>query len=222
MPIYPFVIYLGCIILESKFKDSIIIRISIYVPAILFVILCTMALLFGGKLVSHFTNTFHLTGWLPYLTVLILFSASIISIVYLVKKNVDKAIVTLAFGLICTLAVGAFYLPQVNGYIGYKEVAKSAREYKIADTTVKYASYKSKFIQNIDVYLNDAVSRINTPMEIDSLNQLNYPTILFVTNREITKNEELKKCLSKYPCGRKDYKYSWFLIGSELKFKQLL
>ncbi len=220
LPIYPFVIYLACILLETKFMDSKIIRISLYVPAILLALLSATALLFGDKLVYHFAKTFPIMGWLPYIAVLILFIGSIYSTVLLIRKNVEKAIISLALGLICTLTVGAFYLPQVNKYIGYKDIAASAKEYEKFAETVKYSSYKSRLIQNMDVYLNHAVSRINTPMEIDSLNQLEYPTILFVANREITKDEELKKCLLKYTCGRKDSEYSWFLIGSELGYME--
>lgn len=215
LPIYPFVIYLACMIFEDSIENSWIISLSLYIPSIIFSVVCISALLFGDNLLSSFDITFRLQGWLPYLVIFILLSGSITAIVFLVKNNVNRAVITLALGFICTLTVGAFYLPQINEYIGYKEIAKSAKKCEKLNGVVCYVSYKSRLMQNMDVYLGSPVSRIETTMQIDSLDRMNKPTILFVTNKEISRSEELEKCLSKYPCGRKDAVHSWFLIGVE-------
>lgn len=215
LPIYPFVIYLACLIYENEVENTLMIRLSIYVPAILISIVCISVLLFGDKLLSTFNLPFRLQSLLLYLIIFLLLSVNITTVVLLSKKQIDKAIVTFALGLICTLTVGAFYLPQVNEYIGYKEIAKSAKEYEKTSGAVHYMSYKSRLMQNMDVYLNNPVLRIETIMQIDSIDRTNTPCILFVINKEISRNEELKEYLSKYPCGKNGAVQSWFLIGAQ-------
>lgn len=213
LPIYPFVIYLGCILLEEKLKDNKVVRISLYIPAVLLAVVSLTALIFNNKILSFLTDITYSLGWIPYLAVLVLLCGSIIVIIMLVRKNTNNAIISLSASLICTMIIGAFSLPQMNQYIGYKDIAELATDYKKYNATLHYSSYKSKSLQNIDVYLNDSISRINTPAEIDSLNQLKFTTIIFVANKDISKNEELEKCLSKYPCGRNNSGYSWYLIN---------
>lgn len=213
LPVYPFVVYLCSTLLTEYRSNNKLLNISIGIPAVILIVTCLAAILFGDTILLYFTAQHYEYGIIPYLGAICLLAGSIIAFVMILKRQIIKSITALAVGFLGTLCITAFALPQFNQYAGYGEMAKSVNTYAANDPALQYASYKSSTLQNMDVYLSGNVLLVESFSNLDSLNSLNKNTILFVRNRDVLHDEELAQFVSTRYCGWKDAEYSWYLIG---------
>lgn len=108
-----------------------------------------------------------------------------------------KAINILAIGLLMTIFVGAFALPQYNAYLGFAELCRDASQTAREKDIDTYYFYKFRSGENMDVYLQQKVEK----KAIEALKQLSEDEnfILFVREKDLGRDEDLRKFIEHKP-----------------------
>ncbi len=182
LPAFPFLVYLTVILLE-KYKWNQWLSLAVALPTLLFStsIFVLLYLIFTeeNKVLSQ---TFIVLG------VAALSLSALYALYFLYKKkDLYRAINLLAIGILITLFLASWSLPQVNSYIGYKnlsrEIIKVRAEKKISATYF----YKLKRADNMDVFLDHTIVVLNKDALLK--NKLS-PGILVISNKVIDTNKK--------------------------------
>jgi len=149
-PAFPFMIYLTALLMK-KFKWNQWLSLAIGLPALLF---SSSIFVLGYFILFRNENKILIQPFI-ILGVALLSTAALISLYFNYKrKDLGKAINLLAIGILISVFIAAWSLPDVNSYIGYanlsKEIKKVRAEKQIAATYL----YKLKRADNMDVFLD--------------------------------------------------------------------
>lgn len=184
LPLFPFFAYLTMLLLPKLNEKTL--YFSIAIPAILLLFTLPGMYLFIGKSQTELSI-------LSRITVFTLFTAGLISLYFLHKRIIARAINSLASGILIALFIGSFTLPRLNEFIGLAAVCKQAQavagEYNIYD----FYYYKFRSGEYLDIYLGNHT----TPHRADNIEELNrkHNFILFLRNKDIPKNPKLQQLL---------------------------
>lgn len=97
--------------------------------------------------------------------------ASLGALVWLWRDRLYTAITTLAGGVLLTLFTVSFAVPLFNGYLGMGDVCGAAKAVGDAAGIQNYYTYDINRAENIDVYLGQPVTLLETPEALDSVEQ---------------------------------------------------
>lgn len=157
LPLFPFFTYLT-ILLLPKIKEKWV-TFTLYIPIVTFTIAPIVLYFIYNKIeIPH--SPFIIAG----VSVLFLFSLS--AWVFLYRKNLYRAIDLTALGILLTLFVSAFTLPQLNPSIGLTTMAKEAYHIYKTGHLDNYYYYKFRSGENMDIYLH------KDPLKITDENSL--------------------------------------------------
>lgn len=207
LPVYPFVIYLCCVLLpESIHQRSI--KMAVYLPSIACILLLPAAIILKDRLpdLSDY-SVFAFTG------IAVTTIGGIAAIILLHKEHISKAVFALSSGIIGLVFVGSFTMPAVNRYIGFGEMAKTTQITARYNKDIRYAFYKFDRASNMNVYLNRDLQQINSVTQLDSLAKSGQETILFVRNREIQRDEIFARWIARHSSSWSFGDYSWYLLN---------
>lgn len=195
LPIFPFIAYLAFVLLPELPVRQL--RFTIAIPAIL--------------LLLAFPAIFIIAPYIPFpllqypfipVAIFILSFCSGWTLYYLFKNKFSHSTNTLAIGILLTILVGGMTIPQLNSYMGFREMSQKAITLAHENGIQNYYFYKFRSGENIDAYLNQNISPL-TPEEIVSLkDKQNF--ILFVKNKDVKKDEKIRniiKDLESYSIG---------------------
>ena len=206
MPIYPFVVYL-CSAIFHKDNSEKSVNISLIVQAVIFVLFFP-CLLIAKKYVPYqfnFTLLFFGAG---------AFSISGLLALWMIKiKKTSKAVTGMGFGMILLLCAVSFSMPQLNKYIGFREMAEEGEKIAKTENIEHFATYRFGYARNMDVFLNRSMERIMTIAELDSLNNLPHKTILYVRKTDIRGDEALSEWLSSKELKWEIDENCWYIVG---------
>jgi hypothetical protein len=181
-PAFPFLIYLNALLMQ-KMKWNPWLALALAFPAFLLSISIFVLLYFIFTEENQVVNQ-------PFIVLgVAALSLSAWSALYFLykKKDLYKSINALAIGLLITLFTASWALPEVNSYIGYKnlssEIIKVRSEKQISATYF----YKLKRADNMDVFLDHTFVVLNK----DSLLKKKLsPGILVISNKVIDSNKK--------------------------------
>ncbi|MDD2513634.1 MAG: glycosyltransferase family 39 protein [Proteiniphilum sp.] len=188
LPVIPFLIGLTILLLPKFHPADRWISLSLAIPAIV-LILSLPAVICLSK-----TDTLQFLG-----TTLIFAAAGILSLTGLVticqlckRAGVTGAIRGMSLGILLSLFVAGWSLPQLNSYLGWKELCAKAKElsgkYRVSD----YRVYHISRAENMDVYLGKDV------IEAEEEDILRPPTegqLILLRTKEIYTDSKIRRAI---------------------------
>jgi len=182
-PAFPFMIYLTAMLLQ-KFKRNNWLALAVGLPALLFsssIFVLVYFILFKdeNKVLSH---TFIVLGAVA----LSLFALSTLYFLYK-RKDLGKAINLLAIGILISIFIASWSLPEVNSYVGYANLSKEIKKVKAEKQISATYFYKLKRADNMDVFLGHTF----VVLKKDALlNKKLSPGILVISNKVIDSDQK--------------------------------
>ncbi|WP_106830959.1 ArnT family glycosyltransferase [Parabacteroides pacaensis] len=189
LPAYPFIVYLTVCWMQ-RLDCTWYLKASILFPGILFAFALPAFPFFSRFLPYSYENS-----WIGYITLSLLSAGGIFSIFYIRKRQFTKAIESIALGILLFLFVSSFTISEFNKYIGFKELAEKGLWLSNVHQTDKYAFYKFRNGESMDLYLHKPLRRIGTIEELKQLEN-KHPLVLFVRNKEERREPELERWIS--------------------------
>lgn len=212
LPVYPFAVYLCAAILHRN-PNNMAVRISAALPAFILILALPLLWYLSQSIPSDYGR---LT--IPYIAAAVATVGGAAGLYYIFRLQTYKAIVFSASGILLLIAIGSFAIPQVNHLFGLKALAGSAQSYVMYNPgkEVDYAYYKFRGGADMDVYLGVSPEDMETMEKLRALESAPHPTILFIMNRQMRREPELREWLSDKTSMWEAGEYRWYLIeGAE-------
>lgn len=193
LPAFPFLIYLGGMLIED-IKKSRAINVALAIPAAIF-ILSEAAAVYA-----------HINGLLPfalhcpvYIYTLVLAAGGGAAIYFIAKNNTSKAIVSLAASMFLFVFAAGLSIGKLNDAIGLKNASEYAkgemealRQVTGEDSQIRFYDFRSG--KNLDVYFNTEVNEL-TKEELGAASNM----VLVVKERRFRRDTALNNALGAYP-----------------------
>lgn len=207
LPVYPFVAYL-CSALLAKCRDNGWIKAGVAVPAV--ALACAPTIFIVAK--SHIKD-FDITPVLPYISTAIMSVGGLCALWLTFKRSTRKGAVAMGVSIILAVFVLSFDLPAYNKYIGFEQMAKSAKNKAESEGIKHFVHHRFYTGENMDVFLGQELERVNTLPELDSLDKLPERRIVFIREKYPKRDAELREFLSDKEKGWSTSQYSWVILG---------
>lgn len=203
LPVYPFVAYLGFLLLQHIGSNRWT-KAFVAFPAIIFLISLPSILV-----LPHFVESF---GMLrnPFIWAagVVLLVSGVVAMWAIYKKSDEPmAIDVVGGGLYLTLFVASFFVPSINNTLGYGELAKEAMKVAESQGIEHFVSYKVKRVAGMRVYLGARVDELEWDELVASTQAVSDgnpaeskfkadgTSILLLSNGAIGREPELQKLL---------------------------
>jgi 4-amino-4-deoxy-L-arabinose transferase-like glycosyltransferase len=228
LPAFPFFIYLTLLWLQkfgtTGFGPAKFVKISLEIP-VLFLILATPAYfiyILSSNRPEIYTVTLPASILIP-VALLIISTAGILSLRILHSSNIQiyKVITTMGTGILLSIFVASFAMPQINPFIGMEALCKEAKEIAEKEGINNFVYYRLKQADNLDVFLGtqpqalsieelkNIVDKRMSEEKEDPSRQIGSRSILFVKQSHmLEKDKEAATLLEKYekhPVGKYFY-----------------
>ena len=125
-----------------------------------------------------------------------LFVFSLLAFVFLLRRKLYKAINYTAWGILCTLFIGAFALPKFNPSIGLSEIAEKAYEICEEEHIDHYYYYRFRSGENMDVYLHEDPVRISDENALFEVYEQG-DCMIFLKAKDVARSEVISNWLKK-------------------------
>lgn len=228
LPAFPFFIYLTLLWLPkfgaTGFGPSRFVKISLEIPAYLLALITPAYFIYVMSSNRPETYTVTPPASILFPTALTIVSTAGILSLYILHSNkmqIYRVISTLSAGILLSVFVASFAVPQLNPFIGMGTLCKEAKEVAEKEGISNFVYYRLKQADNLDVYLgtqlqelsleelkNIVDKRISEEKE-DPSRQIGRRSILFVKQSHMLgKDKEAATLLEKYekhPVGKYFY-----------------
>ncbi len=176
LPAFPFLIY-GAVMYYPDFRDSLLCRIALTVPSAIF------AIVLPGIFVAVFAaGVSFLNLWEIYLACAILSLSGIYALCILWrKKAVVDATKVIAVGMLLTIFVCGWAVPELNPQIGYRALCDEAMQLSHEYGISEFHTWHVHRPENMDVYLHKDVTIIPNEEEPSTAD----PCLLMIHERYI-------------------------------------
>ena len=209
LPIYPFVVYLASAMLPRTGGGKAV-KFGVLVPAVIFLLLWPVSF-FIGKLIPFQIED--LTGIRFGLAAGSL--GGLIAVWSLYRNKTGQAIWYICNGMLLMLFIAAFSIPQFNDEVGFRNMAERARQTAVENDAEHYAFYNYRGFSDMDVFLGQQLEKIESVPALDSLDASPRRSILFLRNKDVRRNEDLKAWVEARPeAGRINKDYYWMVVGA--------
>jgi 4-amino-4-deoxy-L-arabinose transferase-like glycosyltransferase len=193
LPLYPLVAYLAAS-LVGRIGSTPLLRVCVAVPAVIFLLLWPASLFVKPPVEG-------LDMLLPRIGAGVASLAGALALLGLWRKRLRIAIWYVAAGMVAMVFVASFSLPQINGRIGLRELAREAE----ATGADGYAWFGYRPFADMDVYLGREVAPVYYVSRLDSLAADSVRTGLFIRSRDVARNDSLRTRLADRALDRQYY-----------------
>lgn len=185
LPIIPFSVYLTVLLLNKFDVQNRWIRISIAIPAVILAGILPAIILLRRTIETPFWGMPLIWAAGAILT----FSG--LAVIYLLygKKKTDRAIHTMAVGILLAVFVVGWSMPQVNAYLGWGELCRKAKELGEEKQITDYYVYGIRRAENMDVYLGQDVKIVGKE---DIVENLPVDKIVMLLTKKMESDAELR------------------------------
>lgn len=193
LPIIPFSVYLTVLLLNKFDIQYRWIKIAIAFPAALFI--SVLPVIFYLKRMEEMA----FLGSVPIFIAGGILTISGLMVLYLLyhKKKIYRAIYTLAIGILLSVFVAGWSMPELNKYLGWGELCKKAKILAQEKRITDYYVYDIHRAENMDVYLGKDIKIIEKE---DLMKSTPTKGIILLPTKEIKKDEKLRSIIE-----RKEY-----------------
>lgn len=184
LPAVPFLVYASAIYLPRVMNEKWC-RLMIIIPA------AVLALALPGVVVaSRFDDMQMLFNPMIYMAALALSAGSVYAIYLLTRyarRNyiIEEAIKSVGAGMLVAVYMAAFALPQLNRFIGYRELSQTAMEFSKEEKINRFTAWDMSHARDMDVYLKAPVNII--PDEAEPMDSIKQNTMLFIPAKDLAK-----------------------------------
>jgi len=164
LPILPFTIFLSVLLLKKFNIQNNWIKASIAVPAVTLIATLPVIIYLSSR-----DKTAYLAIPLIYIAASILTITGLATLFFLYKKKKPyKAIYSISLGLLLTVFVAGWTLPQLNSQLGWSNLCTRAIELSKEKHITDYYVYKISRAENMDVYLKKDVQMVTKEVIIEN------------------------------------------------------
>ncbi len=188
LPIYPFVTFLSMMQFRRLKREGYW-KWCLALPAVL------ISLLFPGFVIAGFFTRIPIEGDAVLYSGLIIVSIlGLYSVRNILKGNFSRSSWGIILGILFLIFFLSFKIDDMNNEIGLRVLAEKGKSAQINYQKSSYYAFNFEKAENMDFYLKDTIININ---DIGTLKELSEKEniILFVRNKDIRRNEELKNLL---------------------------
>ena len=205
LPCFPLIIY-GVAVLLPKLKDNKLVKATVIIPAVIFIIAAlgsAVFMIFMGNKAAAMLPAMVFNLWAPaYLFTAILGIGGALALYYTFKYNeLGSAINSIAISMLAMIFLFSFSMPAANSEIGLKKGCEDAMEVAKAKNITNFAYYRFKTGDNLDVYLNQSVKQLEEA-DFQQSEQAAFPqaeplksTIVFTKHKYIKRDSLLNKAV---------------------------
>lgn len=181
VPIYPFVAYFAAIQLKYLYNNKLV-MLSIGIPAALFMLALPLSFFAKPLLTFEYDSLLFI-----YIALGVLFLGGLQAI-YWLKSNKSRAIRSISVSLLIFIFAASFGVSQFNQYIGFEAMALEAQDNFKDKPCNAYAYYRFRGGENMDVFLNTSLTKLNSKAELDSFLLDTSSAILFIRKKDAMKD----------------------------------
>lgn len=207
LPIYPFVAYLAASML-SAYTPARLEKVCVGLPALVFILLLPASLFLGDKIPYGLAGSFALI-----LPLACLFVGGLTGFIFLFRENgLNRAILSVALGMLAMVATGSVAVGQANEFIGLRIAADEARAIAVDNGAEAYGYYRHDDLADMDVYLGQGLTPIYDLDSLSAIDAADRRTVVFFREKDIRRSEELQGWI-----GEREYavtgSYRVFVLG---------
>ncbi len=184
LPAFPFIAYLT-MLWVVRFRNRRWLNWLIAIPALVLT-LALPALFIAARQIEFPLLT---TAWVP-VALAVLSIAGIMTLVLLIRGDLNRSIRILACGVLTTILVGSFAVPSFNAYVGYGELSQAALEASQEHHGAPIYSYKVRRVENSDVYLGQEPAQLTATDLADTTGRL-AGSIILLRERDLQRDSVL-------------------------------
>ena len=164
LPAIPSFIFLSALLLKHFNLQNKWIKASLALPAIGFTVALPVIFYLGNMDKTSFLGT-----PLFYIAATVLTITGIVILFHLYRKNnTYKAIHSMSIGLLLTILVFGFTMPQLNNRMGWRNLCTKAMELSKERNITDYYVYNISRAENMDVYLKQDVKNVTKEEILES------------------------------------------------------
>ena len=164
LPAIPSFIFLTALLLKHFNLQNKWIKASLALPAIGFIVALPVIIYLGNMDKTSFLGTS-----LFYLAATVLTITGLIILFMLYRKNSTyKAIYSMSIGLLLTIFVLGWTMPQLNSQLGWRNLCAKAMKLSEEKNITDYYVYKISRAENMDVYLKQDVKNVTKEEILES------------------------------------------------------
>ena len=186
LPAFPFFVYLSVLWL-AKLGYQKWMFILVGIPA------CLLCLALPGVILSRYfidPNGFKLSA-IVIVSAAIVSATALLTIKYLVSKNLNRGIISTSTGLLLAVFVVSFALPKNNTMLGLNELCDQAKKSANGKKEVNYYYCEMTKGDNLDVYLGKSLEKLKI-RDLYNHNKIKTPAILFTWKKAIDRNDSIQ------------------------------
>ncbi|MPM31199.1 hypothetical protein SDC9_77753 [bioreactor metagenome] len=201
LPAFPFFIYLSVLLLKKTDKTNIWLRISLAVPAAVFALVLP-ALIY----LPRTDETFFVGVPLVYIAAGIA-TLSGLTVLYLLffKKQICRPIRVMALGILLTVFVAGWSIPQLNPYLGWSKLCEKAYTVAAEKEVSDYYVYGISRAENMDVFLK---KKIILADKEEIVNNKLAGQLLLISKKTIKKNSDIQSAI----LGKERYEVGKYVV----------
>jgi MFS family permease len=187
LPAFPFFVYLSALWLDRLGTPRWMLILA-GIPAGILI------LIFPGIIVASQLPKINEVGISPlvFISGFILSCTGILTILFLKKHEMNKAIISLGTGILLSAFVVSFAIPRYNNYIGLQEICNQAKETASEKGGVNYYYCEMTIADNLNAYLGVMPEKLRIVDLYKANSSMKTPAILFTWHKAIERNDSLK------------------------------
>ena len=167
LPIIPFMVFLSASQMKHFDMQNKWIKASIAIPAIAFLFVLPIIVFLATTNIISYSD---LPSPLIYSGALILTLTGIVSLILLYrKKDTYKAIYSMSWGILLSVFILGFTIPQLNNQLGWRNLCQKAIQLSEENHTTDFCVYKISRAESMDVFLKKDVHEVSKEAIVDNL-----------------------------------------------------
>jgi 4-amino-4-deoxy-L-arabinose transferase-like glycosyltransferase len=187
LPAFPFFVYLTVLWLAKSGRQLWMILL-VSVPALI-LLLALPAVIVAFNFVLPAEHDLSV----PVILAGLIFSvAGFLGAMFLFKRNLNNAVITMCTGILLCIFTVSFSVPKYNYLIGFGELCRKAIEKTSGYDRPNYYYCKVFRAANMDVYLGEEPTKLEIKDLYAPDGKIKTPAILFVGNKAVERNDSLK------------------------------
>jgi 4-amino-4-deoxy-L-arabinose transferase-like glycosyltransferase len=165
LPALPFSIFISALLLKQFNIQNKWIKASVAIPAVSLIAALPIIFYLGNM-----DKTSYLAIPLIYIAATILTIAGLVTLFFLYKKNrTYEAIFSISLGILLSIFVLGWTMPQLNDQLGWRNLCSKAMELAEEKHTTDFYVYKISRAENMDVYLKQDVQEVTKEVIVENL-----------------------------------------------------
>lgn len=201
LPAFPFFIYLSAILLKKFDSANRWLRLSVALPAMV------LSLALPAVIYLSVTDKSFFFGLPIIYAAVAITSITGVAVLFLIfwKKELLLSIRVISLGVLLTVFIAGWGMPQLNPYIGWEKLCEKARQVAVENGISDYSVYRIKRAENMDVFLDEDIEVITKE---DIVGQIYKSKILMLPEKVVDSDAEIRSALQ----FKENYKVGQHLV----------